>query len=203
MPVAAAVPDSPLAPIASNAPVTLSTGERVAEVVTGRVGSWPFIIAQSLFLLMWFVYGGLPFVVHDPFPWMGANIIMSAEAAFSTSFILIASNVASRRDRAQAARIEHLVAHSESLEEQIAATEQNMVTQLQALSDQLAKMQGQMFVFPNPTTNIPVIPAPQVYPNPYIAPYINHTWTNTNAATNAATNTATTADPTSFSVTLG
>lgn len=77
----------------------LSAGERIAEHVTDFIGSWPYIIGQSVFLATWFALNVLPFVGHwDPWPWMGANIIMSTLAAFATSFVLIAQKVGSRRD---------------------------------------------------------------------------------------------------------
>lgn len=77
----------------------LTHGERVAERVTDFMGSWPYIIGQAAFLASWFLINVLPFMFHwDPWPWMGANIIMSTIAAFATSFVLIAQKVSGRRD---------------------------------------------------------------------------------------------------------
>lgn len=45
-------------------------GERIADAVAAHVGSWPFIIIQSVLLLMWVVGNG--FLIHGwPAPCWG------------------------------------------------------------------------------------------------------------------------------------
>ena len=98
----------------------VATGQRVAERVAALVGSWPFIIGQGVFLACWFLLNVLPLVTHwDPYPWMAANIVMSAEAAFTGPILLIAANVGAIRDHQQYDRIEHLAERIDTLEERI------------------------------------------------------------------------------------
>ena len=111
-----------------------SFGQRLAEHVAALVGSWPFIIGQGVFLLAWFTLNVVGFVHHwDPYPWMAANIIMSAEAAFTGPILLIAANVGAIRDHRQADRIEHLVAQNEAMVERIATLETTILARLDAL----------------------------------------------------------------------
>lgn len=59
------------------------------------VGSWKFVIAQGAILLAWFVlntasaFGALAW---DKYPFILANLFMSAEAAFATPIILMSQN---------------------------------------------------------------------------------------------------------------
>ena len=82
-------------------------GDTIADQVTAFVGSWRFVIVQALLMLAWVVYNVWmvfqwatlrPF---DPFPFVFLNLFMSAEAAFSTPFILMSQNRAALRDRAR------------------------------------------------------------------------------------------------------
>lgn len=111
-----------------------TTGQLLAEHVAAIVGSWPFIIGQGIFLLGWFTLNVVSFVHHwDPYPWMAANILMSAEAAFTGPILLIAANVGAIRDHRQYDRIEHLVAQNEAMAERIATLETTILARLDAL----------------------------------------------------------------------
>jgi uncharacterized membrane protein len=83
-------------------------GERIADDVTARVGSWPFIIIQSLLLLMWLVANG--FLIHswlgdkpfDPFPFILLNLLLSFQAAYTGPVVMMSQNRQSARDRDEA-----------------------------------------------------------------------------------------------------
>jgi len=82
-----------------------SAGERIADVVAGFIGSWTFIIIQSLVFMIWVVLNTLWLFhrfVWDPYPFILFNLFMSAEAAYSSPLILMSQNRQAKRDRIQA-----------------------------------------------------------------------------------------------------
>lgn len=88
--------------------VDRTQGERIADAVAGRVGSWPFIIVQSITLLVWVVangflirdwVGGKPF---DPFPFILLNLVLSFQAAYTGPVVLMSQNRQAARDRDEA-----------------------------------------------------------------------------------------------------
>jgi uncharacterized membrane protein len=85
-----------------------SRGERIADSVAARVGSWPFIITQSVLLVLWIVangfllrdwIGGKPF---DPYPFILLNLMLSFQAAYTGPVVLMSQNRQSARDRDEA-----------------------------------------------------------------------------------------------------
>jgi uncharacterized membrane protein len=76
-----------------------SRGERIADRVTGFLGSWRFIIIQSVIVLIW-VGGNIFLLFHfDPYPFILLNLAFSTQAAYAAPLILLAGNRASIRDR--------------------------------------------------------------------------------------------------------
>jgi uncharacterized membrane protein len=75
-------------------------GARVADRVTGFMGSWRFIVIQTVIVAIWLaaniVLLSRPF---DPFPFILLNLAFSTQAAYAAPLILLASNRASVRDR--------------------------------------------------------------------------------------------------------
>jgi uncharacterized membrane protein len=86
---------------------------RIADRVTGFMGSWAFIGLQTLIVAVW-VAGNLYLVFHfDPYPFIFLNLAFSTQAAYAAPLILLASNRAALRDRMT---LEH-AAHEADLEE--------------------------------------------------------------------------------------
>ena len=76
-----------------------SRGERIADQVTGFLGSWRFIVIQSVIVLIW-VAGNIFLLFHfDPYPFILLNLAFSTQAAYAAPLILLAGNRASIRDR--------------------------------------------------------------------------------------------------------
>ena len=83
-------------------------GERIADDVAARVGSWPFIIIQSVLLAMWLVANG--FLIHgwlgdkpfDPYPFILLNLVLSFQAAYTGPVVMMSQNRQSARDRDEA-----------------------------------------------------------------------------------------------------
>jgi uncharacterized membrane protein len=74
-------------------------GARIADRVTGFMGSWKFIIIQTVIVLIW-IGGNIYLLFHfDPFPFILLNLAFSTQAAYAAPLILLAGNRASIRDR--------------------------------------------------------------------------------------------------------
>jgi uncharacterized membrane protein len=75
-------------------------GARLADRVTGFMGSWRFIAIQTAIVAIWLganiVLLTRPF---DPFPFILLNLAFSTQAAYAAPLILLAGNRASQRDR--------------------------------------------------------------------------------------------------------
>ncbi len=74
-------------------------GQRIADAVTNFMGSWKFILLQTLLVALW-VAGNVYLVFNfDPYPFIFLNLAFSTQAAYAAPLILLASNRSSIRDR--------------------------------------------------------------------------------------------------------
>jgi uncharacterized membrane protein len=76
-------------------------GERVADHAAAAIGSWTFLIVQSILLAVWVVVNvvGL-FIVHwDPYPFILLNLMLSVQAAYAAPVLMLASVRQSKKDR--------------------------------------------------------------------------------------------------------
>lgn len=82
---------------------SLSFGARIADKVAMGMGSWRFIIIQTLFVAVWMVLNLVAFMHHwDPYPFILLNLLFSTQAAYAAPIIMMSQNRAAERDRAQA-----------------------------------------------------------------------------------------------------
>ena len=82
---------------------SLSVGDRLADSVANGMGSWRFIIIQSVFVLVWMTLNIIGFVYHwDPYPFILLNLIFSTQAAYAAPIIMMSQNRQTERDRIQA-----------------------------------------------------------------------------------------------------
>ncbi|HJP88269.1 MAG TPA: DUF1003 domain-containing protein [Candidatus Limnocylindrales bacterium] len=81
--------------MSDNAPL----GARIADTVTGFMGSWKFIIVQTVIVVFW-IGGNIVLLFHfDPFPFILLNLAFSTQAAYAAPLILLAGNRQALRDR--------------------------------------------------------------------------------------------------------
>ena len=81
----------------------LTFGERVADAFALTVGSWRFIIAQSVVLAIWLVLNAIGWIKHwDPYPFILLNLMLSFQAAYAAPIIMMSQNRTSELDRLQA-----------------------------------------------------------------------------------------------------
>jgi uncharacterized membrane protein len=82
---------------------TLSFGARIADNVAKGMGSWPFIIWQTVIVLIWMMLNVIGLIRHwDPYPFILLNLIFSTQAAYAAPIIMMAQNRQNERDRVQA-----------------------------------------------------------------------------------------------------
>src|SRR6188472_1391463 len=71
----------------------LTVGQRVADTVAATMGSWTFIIIQSVVLLFWIVLNITAYVQQwDPYPFILLNLALSFQAAYAAPFIMMSQN---------------------------------------------------------------------------------------------------------------
>jgi uncharacterized membrane protein len=71
--------------------------DRVAEVIAGFCGSMTFVWVHVIWFGGWVVFNLLPGIKHvDPFPFTFLTLVVSLEAIFLSTFILISQNHDSR-----------------------------------------------------------------------------------------------------------
>jgi uncharacterized membrane protein len=81
----------------------LTFGQRVADTVAATMGSWTFIIVQSVILALWIAFNVIAWMEHwDPYPFILLNLALSFQAAYAAPFIMISQNRQAERDRHQA-----------------------------------------------------------------------------------------------------
>lgn len=79
---------------------SLSFGDRVSDLVANGMGSWTFIIMQTLFVILWMSLNLLGFINHwDPYPFILLNLLFSTQAAYAAPIIMMAQNRQAERDR--------------------------------------------------------------------------------------------------------
>jgi uncharacterized membrane protein len=80
----------------------LSLGERVADRFATVMGSWPFIIFQSVALAIWVALNLAAYLNHwDPYPFILLNLALSFQAAYAAPIIMMSQNRQSDKDRLQ------------------------------------------------------------------------------------------------------
>lgn len=81
----------------------LTLGQRVADYVAATMGSWAFIIIQSVILLIWITANVFAWVNKwDPYPFILLNLMLSFQAAYAAPIIMMAQNRQSEIDRKKA-----------------------------------------------------------------------------------------------------
>jgi uncharacterized membrane protein len=125
-------------------------GARIADGVTGFMGSWRFLILQTVLVAVWL--GGNIYLLSrpfDPYPFILLNLAFSTQAAYAAPLILLAGNRSAQRDRLtlehaadetdvaekQNERLLHgnteILKHVEGLEERILQLEKRIVASLE------------------------------------------------------------------------
>lgn len=70
----------------------LTVGDKVADRVAATVGSWRFIISQSVILAIWIAH-------WDPYPFILLNLALSFQAAYAAPIIMMSQKRLAAKDR--------------------------------------------------------------------------------------------------------
>ena len=75
-------------------------GQKVADGVAYFMGSWKFIIAQTIFVALWMTLNIVGWISHwDVYPFILLNLLFSTQAAYSAPIIMMSQNRQNERDR--------------------------------------------------------------------------------------------------------
>ncbi|MEJ6484236.1 DUF1003 domain-containing protein [Nostoc punctiforme UO1] len=87
----------------------LTRGQHLADQLATQVGSWGFLIGQSVVLAGWVGMNAMPGVPHwDESPFMMLNLVFSFASAYTAPIVLMSQNRQSDTDRRNA-EIDHQV----------------------------------------------------------------------------------------------
>ena len=86
----------------------MSPGARIADRLAALVGSWPFIIVQTVLLALWVAANVYLLATHnshkpwDPYPFILLNLMLSFQAAYTGPIVMMSQNRQSAKDRLEA-----------------------------------------------------------------------------------------------------
>jgi uncharacterized membrane protein len=82
---------------------TLTFGSRLADYVATGMGSWTFIIIQTILVILWMGLNIVGYIYHwDAYPFILLNLVFSTQAAYAAPIIMMSQNRQNERDRVQA-----------------------------------------------------------------------------------------------------
>jgi len=78
----------------------LTPGQRIADRTAAVIGSWKFIIIQTIFVLAWVALNLVGYFKEwDPYPFILLNLLFSTQAAYAAPIIMMSQNRQNERDR--------------------------------------------------------------------------------------------------------
>lgn len=82
---------------------TNSIGKKLADNVATTMGSWKFIIWQTIIILFWIILNVFAVTLKwDPYPFILLNLFFSVQAAYAAPIIMMSQNRQAERDRLNA-----------------------------------------------------------------------------------------------------
>src|SRR5271169_5052981 len=119
----------------------LTTGQRIADRLASVMGSWGFIIVQSILLAIWIVMNVVAYMHHwDPYPFILLNLALSFQAAYAAPIIMMSQNRQAVKDRLMAEQ-DYLI--NSKAEEEVKAIMHHLEQQDEVMIDILRKLEEQ------------------------------------------------------------
>jgi uncharacterized membrane protein len=116
-------------------------GARIADRVTGFMGSWKFIIVQTVIVTIWIV-GNVALLFHfDIYPFILLNLAFSTQAAYAAPLILLAGNRQALRDRLT---LEHAASETDKEDKQnqdLLKGNAEILKRIEALEQQILQLE--------------------------------------------------------------
>jgi uncharacterized membrane protein len=121
---------------------SLGYGQRLADSVATGMGSWRFIIIQTVIVIIWMAANVVGFIFHwDVYPYILLNLVFSTQAAYAAPIIMMAQNRQNDRDRVQAnADFKTNVEAKKEIEELLTKLNSIEIDKLDKILDILKKM---------------------------------------------------------------
>ena len=69
-----------------------TVGEQLSEVIAKFCGSMTFVYVHIAWFGFWIIFNDIPSIAFDPFPYTFLTLVVSLEAIFLSTFILISQN---------------------------------------------------------------------------------------------------------------
>ena len=84
----------------AGAPLSHSVAEQIADRLAAEVGSWRFLVLQSIFLAAWLILNVMGWIAAwDPYPFILLNLLLSFQAAYTAPVIMMSQNRQAAIDR--------------------------------------------------------------------------------------------------------
>jgi uncharacterized membrane protein len=142
-------------------------GQRVADKVASGMGSWQFIIGQSVVLALWAILNSVAWWAWkwDAYPFIAMNLLLSCQAAYAAPVIMMSQNRQAEKDRLTAqndyqtdmkgeVEIRNLMEHLDHQDtlifqiiQRLEAQHQEMLEHLSRLDPETAKKLGTDIVY--------------------------------------------------------
>ncbi len=134
----------------------LTMGQRVADRVATGMGSWRFIIIQSVIVVVWIISNvwllTRPF---DPYPLILLNLLFSTQAAYAAPVIMMSQNRQAAKDRLMAEsdyhcnikgeeEVRHIMDHLDHQDDLILQIVKRLEEQHMEMREQLAQLDPTM-----------------------------------------------------------
>ena len=119
----------------------LTPGDRVADGFAAIMGSWTFIITQSVMLVVWIAVNVIGWINHwDPYPFILLNLALSFQAAYAAPIIMMSQNRQATKDRLMAEQDYEVNAKAE---EEVKAIMHHLEQQDEVMIDILRRLEDQ------------------------------------------------------------
>jgi len=116
----------------------MTAGQRTADAFANVVGSWRFIIIQSIVLAGWITLNATGVVGRwDPYPFILLNLALSFQAAYAAPIIMMSQNRASQLDRFSARADYQINQKAEAEVEEILTLLRAQMALMEGLREQL------------------------------------------------------------------
>ena len=78
----------------------LTFSQKLTDKLAKGMGSWTFIIIQSVFIMIWVIINFVGYIKQwDPYPFILLNLLFSVQAAYAAPIIMMAQNRQNDSDR--------------------------------------------------------------------------------------------------------
>lgn len=125
----------------------MTFGERAADKVVLNMGSWRFMIIQTIIVVFWVIWNAfvaykyIKTGVFDPFPFILLNLGFSTQAAYAAPMIIMSQNRAAKKDREHAENAYHHVNEiNDKQDKQLKILNEQNATMIQQHEDMLKRI---------------------------------------------------------------